>query len=60
MVITDVVVATSAFLVLGVIFLTTKFSREVPVNQIFDELWFEKHGQDTPIQDTSTNNIYPK
>ncbi|MBX9706019.1 MAG: hypothetical protein K5Q00_07160 [Gammaproteobacteria bacterium] len=44
MLIVDIVIATSAALIVAIIMMTTKFSREMPVHKSFDELWFENHG----------------
>ena len=44
MIIVDVIVAASAALVFGVVVITAKFSREMPINKGFDELWFENLG----------------
>jgi hypothetical protein len=45
MVIVDIIVIASAAITLGVIAITAKFSKEMHVNQTFDELWFENSGE---------------
>jgi len=58
MVIVDVVVAASVALIVGVVVLTAKFSRELPIHHTFDELWFENTGtteDSTEMFNTSIN-----
>lgn len=60
----DIIVAASVGLTLAVVLLTTKFSREMPINKTFDELWFENPGQEiseeqpmpTKAEDISAQN----
>ncbi len=41
MIVIDIIGITSAMLIVGIVLLTAKFSREMPVNKNFNELWFE-------------------
>lgn len=49
MVVVDIIVAASAVLTLGVVTITAKFSKEMPVNKTFDELWFENAGEQSEL-----------
>lgn len=44
MIVVDVVVTLSVALIAGVVILTAKFYKELPIHNTFDELWFENAG----------------